>query len=73
MDLTACILADVPTIGDTRTKKVKKPKSSWMYEETMGLINLMGTESVQKKLDGMIHNHAMWQDVAAQLIHSAFH
>ena len=33
----------------------------------MGLIDLMGTESVQKNLDGMIHNHAVWQDVAAQL------
>ena len=27
----------------------------------------MGTESVQKKLDDMMHNHAVWQDVAAQL------
>ena len=48
-------------------KKAKKLKSLWTHKEMMGLINLMRTESVHKKLDGMIHNHAVWQDVAAQL------
>ena len=33
----------------------------------MVLINMMGTESVQKELDSMIHKHAVWQDVATQL------
>ena len=71
MDLESSVLAEVPTVEDT--SKSKEPakkrakKSSWTYEETMSLINIMGTESVQKKFDGMVHNHKVWQDVAAQL------
>ena len=33
MDFEASIIADVPTIGDIREKKAKKPKS-WTYEHS---------------------------------------
>ena len=61
MDLESSVLAEVPTVEDTskskESAKKRAKKSSWTYEETMSLINIMGTESVQKKLDGMVHNH----------------
>ena len=71
MDFEASILADVPTIRGARKKKAKALKSLWTYEETMGLINLMGAESGRRL--GPLGNinctclYPVWGKVLAEL------
>ncbi len=44
-------------------KKIQK-RSTWTYDETVDFIAIVGSTDVQQKLDGLVHNHKVWKDVA---------
>jgi hypothetical protein len=70
MNSTPSTSAAIPALQEAeapKSDKQTKKKTSWSYEETIALINVMATEATQKKLEGMVHNHKVWQDIAASL------
>ena len=81
MDIASSILATIPTDSQSQirstlnvrpsnktTKCVRAKKVSWNYDETIALINVMGTENIQRKMEGMmVYNHKIWKYVADQL------
>ena len=47
------------TMAEKRGKK-----TTWTFEETNDLINEMAKAHVQKRLEGMVHNHKIWKEIA---------
>ena len=53
--------------GELSSKKTKQKRNTWTFDETVRLIAVVGSTDVQEKLDGLVHNHKVWKDVAGAL------
>ena len=44
-----------------------KKRCNWTFEEPVKLTDVMADISIQRKMDGTVHNHKVWKEVAEKL------